>query len=403
MKASAATALALLVVTNGAQAQGFPIRGIGRPAFVVNMVVLPAEGDSTEVEITWEVPLRDLAFQPQDDVHRARYEIAVVFVRGGSQVAGELWERRVRARTIAETRDPQKVSRGRRMLRLPFGRYDARVSVVDRVSGSRSEGTARLDVRGGDSQIGLSDLRLVRYTEGGVERNTGHDVPVGEPGHFVRATLRTKKDVTGNVTLRWRTLAPSGATVANRDTVVALAGPEQDVDLPLPPDGLSVGAHEVEVRLGTTGRAERRQLRFQARLRPQWFAAHRETTIEILRVVADSEELGGLERAGSEAWPDSLQAFWNRRDPTPGAPPNEFLEQLQERLETTCTLFVEPFRQPGWKTDRGRTWLRYGPPDRRTSNAGEIDRPATEVWEYDAPRRVLVFVDRGSGEYWLSG
>ena len=35
---------------------------------------------------------------------------------------------------------------------------------------------------------------------------------------------------------------------------------------------------------------------------------------------------------------------------------------------------------------------------------GGFDGPASELWEYESPRRTFFFVDeRGSGEYWLRG
>ena len=139
-----------------------------------------------------------------------------------------------------------------------------------------------------------------------------------------------------------------------------------------------------------------------ARLSAKWFEVHRESATEILSLLADDAENGALRSASDAEWPAVLEAFWARRDAASGGP-GEARREVQARVEAVCTLFVEPFRSPGWKTDRGRVWIRFGRPDRRTESAGDFDHPATEVWEYDVPRRVLVFVDRGSGEFWFTG
>jgi hypothetical protein len=67
-------------------------------------------------------------------------------------------------------------------------------------------------------------------------------------------------------------------------------------------------------------------------------------------------------------------------------------------------MFEEPFRKPGWRTDRGRILVRFGNPQRRTVRTADFEGPASELWEYDSPRRLFFFVDeRGSGEFWLRG
>jgi GWxTD domain-containing protein len=242
----------------------------------------------------------------------------------------------------------------------------------------------------------------VRYTGGGVESNPSHEVPLGETGHALRAALHPGKSG-GKVELQWRIADPSGQTVAHGDSSLTVGTEPLLVDFPLPTDRLSPGAHDVEVRLAGNG-GERRHLSLDARLTPAWFVMHRPEAIEVLSLVARDEELDALKKAPADSgWADALASFWGRHDPSPGTEENEFLREIEQRVETAATLFIEPFRSPGWRTDRGRAWIRYGRPDRRTTSPGDFDHPGREVWEYDAPRRVLVFVDRGSGEYWLAG
>jgi GWxTD domain-containing protein len=53
-------------------------------------------------------------------------------------------------------------------------------------------------------------------------------------------------------------------------------------------------------------------------------------------------------------------AFWERRNPTPGSSKNKFKEQHYRRLAYANTHFAASV--PGWKTDRGRMYILYGPP-----------------------------------------
>jgi GWxTD domain-containing protein len=393
----------LLAAASASPAADFPARALGRPAFVVDVDVAAFAADSADVEVSWQVPLHELAFQPEDGVFRARYDVAAVFTAAGRQAAAQLWERRLRATTLGETREPSAASRGRRPVRLAWGKYELRVTMTDRVSGARAEAVGRFEAKPSVAEIGLSDLRLVRYTGEAVERNVSHDVPLDAAGHFVRASVRAESAPEGEILLRWRMAAPGGATLAEGDSTVALAGATLTVDLPLPAQRLVPGTNTFEVRLGRGGNGGRREIEIHARLTREWLRSRRDDALEIARLLAESAEVESLRSAEGTAWSDSLNAFLARRDPSPETAENEFVRTLLERLETASTNFVEPFRQPGWRTDRGRIWVRYGPPSRRTTSSGDFDRPATEVWEYDSPKRVFFFVDRGSGEFWLSG
>ena len=166
--------------------------------------------------------------------------------------------------------------------------------------------------------------------------------------------------------------------------------------------GIAVSETPSELE-GSDGKSrERRRTTLFAKLTPAWFRARRDEALEVLRMIAFPEELEVLEKGAEGTWSKLLDSFWAGRDPTPGSEENEFRDEIQHRMETAATWFDEPFRRPGWTTDRGRTLLRHGQPDRRTVTEADFEAPARELWEYDAPRQVFLFVDeRGTGEYWL--
>ncbi len=112
-----------------------------------------------------------------------------------------------------------------------------------------------------------------------------------------------------------------------------------------------------------------------------------------------------------------IKGFWERRDPTPGTPRNEFQEEHYRRIAYANGRFTVN-RVPGWKTDRGRIYIQYGPPDEIDSHpsGGKYERPAEEgggviatypfeQWRYryiDGIGRnvILEFVDQtGTGDY----
>jgi GWxTD domain-containing protein len=58
-----------------------------------------------------------------------------------------------------------------------------------------------------------------------------------------------------------------------------------------------------------------------------------------------------------------IEQFWLRRDPTPGTAENEFKQEHYRRIAYSNERFFVRGKTPGWKTDRGRIYITYGPPD----------------------------------------
>jgi len=75
-----------------------------------------------------------------------------------------------------------------------------------------------------------------------------------------------------------------------------------------------------------------------------------------------------------------IEQFWLRRDPTPGTFENEFREEHYRRIAYANEHYTDNHGLPGWKTDRGRIYIVYGPPDEINSHptGGAYERPAEQ-------------------------
>ena len=58
-----------------------------------------------------------------------------------------------------------------------------------------------------------------------------------------------------------------------------------------------------------------------------------------------------------------IEQFWQRRDPTPGTPENAFREEHYRRIAYANLHFPTATGTSGWRTDRGRIYITFGPPD----------------------------------------
>lgn len=108
---------------------------------------------------------------------------------------------------------------------------------------------------------------------------------------------------------------------------------------------------------------------------------------------------------------DFIAQFWLRRDPTPGTPRNEFQEEHYRRIDFANRHFADG-NLAGWKTDLGRIYIMFGPPDERDIHAhGGLDSQNRtlafpfEEWRYRVIQGIgadvtMEFVDRdGTGRY----
>src|SRR5256885_9952152 len=100
---------------------------------------------------------------------------------------------------------------------------------------------------------------------------------------------------------------------------------------------------------------------------------------EDVRWIITDEERGAFKQLSNDEERDSfIEAFWQRRDPTPDTVENEFKEEHYRRMAYANEHF--PAGIPGWKTDRGKMYIMYGPPDEIESHpsGGTYERPMDE-------------------------
>ena len=82
---------------------------------------------------------------------------------------------------------------------------------------------------------------------------------------------------------------------------------------------------------------------------------------DVVYIISDEERKAFKQLSNDEERDQFIEAFWQRRDPTPDTEENEFKEEHYRRIEYANEHFAAGI--PGWKTDRGRMYIMYGPAD----------------------------------------
>ena len=78
-------------------------------------------------------------------------------------------------------------------------------------------------------------------------------------------------------------------------------------------------------------------------------------------IITDEEQKAFKLLSNDEERDQFIEAFWQRRDPTPDTIENEFKEEHYRRMAYANEHFAAGI--PGWKSDRGRIYIMYGPAD----------------------------------------
>jgi GWxTD domain-containing protein len=152
------------------------------------------------------------------------------------------------------------------------------------------------------------------------------------------------------------------------------------------------------------------QAQAPAQAAPEMSAVYRKwLNEEVPYIISDEERKTFKALATDQERERFVEQFWLRRDPTPGTPENEFRDEHYRRIAYANNRFTASI--PGWKTDRGRIYIQYGPPDEIEAHPSGGRATATfpfQQWRYRwiegiGNNVIIEFVDTaGTGEYHMT-
>jgi len=99
---------------------------------------------------------------------------------------------------------------------------------------------------------------------------------------------------------------------------------------------------------------------------------------DVVYIITPEERSAFVHLQTNEEREQFIEQFWQRRNPDPDSAENTYKEEHYRRIAYTNEHFASGI--PGWKSDRGRIYIMWGPPDEIESHpsGGSYDRPASE-------------------------
>ncbi len=169
-----------------------------------------------------------------------------------------------------------------------------------------------------------------------------------------------------------------------------------------------------------TEKPDKQERRRQKAIQKEMESPYKRWLDEEVPYVITNEERAAFKKLSTDDEREQfIEQFWERRNPSPGSAENEFKEEYYRRIAYANEHYSSGI--PGWKTDRGRIYIMYGPADEIESHpsggsylrppeegGGETSTYPFEQWRYRyidgiGNNVILEFVDPTmTGEYHLT-
>jgi GWxTD domain-containing protein len=377
------------------------------------------------LELYYQIFNRGLEFTEADGKLTAQYELLVTIDDDAdTRVETISRDRRIVLESADRAKSRYDFRTSQVNVNLPAGKYEIQCSLQDKTSGKviRRELRPKLESLSGDSPR-LSGVEFVQafsmkqddsaglFDKGGaVVIPSVSRVYGGESNqrlvYYLEIYPGESKDST-NVVVETR-IRQGIKGMLYRDTLhvtlsSGLSRQLREVSI----DGFTPGAYEMEVYLlgRRNKKLDERREPFEilwteeGTLKNDW-----ETTVSQLSLIARKGELDNWKNIASyEERQRVFVQFWVDRDPTAGTPTNEAMIEFYHRIAVANHSFANVYSD-GWRTDRGRIYVKYGQPDQVDDEPFSTDALPYQIWHYytqGAYRRFLFVDEREDGDYRL--
>ena len=378
------------------------------PKFDYEVVSFPGkEFQDAETHLYVWVRNTHLQFITMDSVYSAHYQLNIgIENQKGASILTEDKTYSVTERSYAVTIDPKAQRIHRFEFQLPPEEYLFQFRLLD-LNSTRSRILERKKtVRTFEkNKLEVSDVLFVTESDTSSIRPENiipsFRVPLQEK-IFVYAELVSPQKTDAikiNSTLRQK----NGKDGLNFSQEIIPKNEITKVFLQINKESMVQGENQLYLKVTSEGQSKaiRKDLRFIAGIQV-FEGLPVDDMIGPLLYVTDGDDWKKLINASDEERDSVFQAFWDKRDPSPGSPENELFDEFYRRVDLTNRNFGYS-RKDGWKTDRGRVFIVFGPPERVERGApSRYTQGDYEVWYYDELREKFVFFDEyGFGDFRL--
>ena len=372
--------------------------------------------------------------EPRTTEYRGRGELLIeILDEQRNSVARQIRQISLARATLPKENEQLQDLQGAMSFTVPKGSYQIIFSLDDRESGRTFlERTRRIAaVAPKLSALELSPPLVLQPNvhpdeQAFVPINRGGDVLFGGRGSIVSqmylvqgdAILEVKWKLEGEVEgFKGRKQMFRGSHYAMLNGLLQLARQEdgiqyrvqpsplswRTVSVPLPFEQLEPGSLTLEVEYTAGGLTQTQKHLFRVIWPQRPFSLFNTTlALESLRHIAGEEDMDEILSSSGSKQAEAFYRFWRQKDPDTTTAYNEVLTEYYLRVDEALRRFSGVREGDGFKTDRGRIYILYGPPS-ETNRIFQPGGPPTEIWTYNRIKRRFIFIDpTKSGAFILS-
>ncbi|NOZ62258.1 MAG: GWxTD domain-containing protein [Calditrichaeota bacterium] len=339
----------------------------------------------------------------------ASYEVSVtVDDKDGFQVDGKTWQEKVTADNFQATNSRRRFSVTHEKFDIAPGNYKLTLGFTDLETKRTKKTVRKIKLKNYSKwKLSVSDVSFVRNLE---IDSVGVKTFVPEVADYIvdlsrklfcyfeiYNTTQSAEDYQIDYVIK----NSRNKKVVEHSYKRKSDGPRTLEAFPLISNNLSQGAYEIEVKVSqgkTKAKVKKRFIVRWADLPSSIYDI--ELAIKQVKYIAGKKEWDKLKKTHADEKLEAFRNFWARRDPTPGTPQNEWMDEYYERVAYANARFGG-FRD-GWKSDMGMIYIIFGAPSDVERHPFDPGSKPYEVWYYYTINKSFVFMDMtGFGEYRL--
>jgi GWxTD domain-containing protein len=380
--------------------------------FLYKTYAMPTQSpDTVRFTLYTKVANDLLQFVLTDSVYIAQYELVVAIKsQRGESIPGKIKKRKIYAENFRMTNARDRFTNERIEFYLPPGKYDLLIELLDIETKQPIRRKEEIKIPAFFSKpLTVTDL-LFFHSEGDDSASGTEAIPdfpavfSSRHGSFWIKFYVCSDGSNRSLTLKKTIFDNEGQTLTESSQEITLNSKIQPILLPIK-QKLNFGQYSLSITLTD----ENEEIVLDSPFYVRWkshstFIPNLKQAVETTRYIMEARQWNQLQKLPEDEQKRILDQFWKERDPDPETEDNELEEEYYRRVAfTNHNLSTWEGGIDGWKTDRGRTYIIYGPPS-------EIDTPSTatggtshyEIWYYRNLQKRFVFLDRhGNGDYRL--
>ncbi|RMH62187.1 MAG: GWxTD domain-containing protein [Calditrichaeota bacterium] len=408
--------LSLLCIIPFAHAQYFEesgLSGVGIPFFEVSVNrQFGNVADKSHVLVFSEILYDDLTFVKSDTIgYDARFEwLIAVYSDKKDIIFSKTLNQRINVRDFEQTNSRTQKVIVKNSVDLPPGEYEFLIRVIDLNSNKSAQKRIEVTIPDfAEKVLSISDILFVQNVHlDSLDRIVDFD-PVtrnnftNREGHFyLYFTLYSQ--VTGKPVQVGYTFASAKQNVDFDSTAVKVLKKNYTAFL------LRVDKKiftENRYKLELTAEVDEHSVKQTKDLTFFWknvpvSSGDIDLALRQMRYILSSDTLEKYLALDDDAKKKFFERYWKERDPNPATRKNELMDEYYKRVNYANQQFTG-FGTPGWLSDRGRIFIKFGPPDDIERHPFELDSHPYEIWRYYNLRKIFLFEDySGFGDYRLN-